>query len=248
MNLNNKVALVTGGSGDIGSAICIKLAISGASVIVHYNSDQESALKTVDFIKCNGGYAVPIQFDIRNSKSVFDNLSIILKKFSKIDILVNNSGISKSKLFIDITEEEWDEIFDVNVKGIFNCTQFILKNSMLQRKYGKIINISSIWGICGASCESHYSATKAAIIGLTKSLSKEFGPSNINVNVVAPGVIKTKMLDCYSDEDLNALIEETPLNRLGTPEDIANCVAFLASDEASFITGQILSPNGGFII
>lgn len=248
MNLTGKIALVTGGSGGIGKAICCKLASMGACVIVHYNSDEASAINTVTYIKENLGYAMPICFDLGNRADTFKNLDLLMTKVPKIDILVNNAGISRSNLFIDISEDEWDTIFNINVKGVFNCSQYTVKNSMLKHKYGKIINISSIWGSVGASCESHYAASKAAIIALTKSLAKELGPSGITVNAVTPGVIETKMLDCYSEEDLLELRLETPLNRLGTPLDVANCVGFLASNEADFLTGQIISPNGGFVI
>ena len=168
-------------------------------------------------------------------------------EFGKIDVLVNNAGISVNKLFTDLTDEDWNEMMDVNLNGIFYTTQKALQY-MLPELSGKIINVSSIWGLVGASSEVHYSVSKAAIIGMTKALAKELGPSNIQVNCVAPGVIQTDMLNGISDDIIEMLREETPLQKLGTPEDIANCILFLADDKSNFITGQVISPNGGFVI
>ena len=167
--------------------------------------------------------------------------------FGDIDILINNAGIAQQKVFLDISERDWERIFDVNVKGVYNCIKEVLPD-MLKKKEGKIINISSIWGISGASCEVHYSASKAAVIGLTKALAKELGPSKIKVNCVSPGVIKTDMISDFSYEDIEMLKYNTPLGEIGKPEDIAKIVYFLTSDDSNFITGQIISPNGGFII
>ena len=162
-------------------------------------------------------------------------------------MIVNNAGVAQTKLFTEITENDWDKIFDVNIKGMY----FVLNAALpflISQKRGKIINVSSIWGVCGASCEAHYSSAKAAVIGLTKALAKELGPSGINVNCVCPGVIDTQMLDEYNKEELDALKDKTPLGRLGTPEDVAKCIYFLASKDADFITGQILNVDGGFAI
>ena len=167
--------------------------------------------------------------------------------FGKIDVLVNNAGITQSKLFTDITYEDWKEMMDINLNGIFYTTQKALQY-MIPEMSGKIINISSIWGMVGGSFEVHYSTSKAAIIGMSKALAKELGPSNIQVNVIAPGVIQTDMLNDIDEDIIDTLREETPLMRLGTPEDIANCVLFLASEKSNFITGQVISPNGGFVI
>jgi 3-oxoacyl-[acyl-carrier protein] reductase len=164
-----------------------------------------------------------------------------------IDVLINNAGISVSGLFTDITLEQEKRIWEVNVMGAMNCARYALP-FMLNRKYGKIINISSMWGQTGASCEVHYSASKAALIGFTKALAKELGPSGINVNCIAPGFITTEMNSCHSPETFQQFKEETPLERLGTPEDIAQTAAFLASDKASFITGQVIGVNGGYVI
>ncbi|MDX5684183.1 SDR family oxidoreductase, partial [Clostridioides difficile] len=185
--------------------------------------------------------------DISNREDVEDMVDYCIKEFGGLDVLVNNAGVSQDKLFTDITDEDWDNMMNINLKGSFYCSQVALKY-MISEKKGNIINISSIWGISGASCEVHYSITKAGIIGMTKALAKEVGPSNIRVNSIAPGVINTDMLSGYNEEDIDALVEETPLMRLGTPEDIANCAIFLASDKSNFITGQVISPNGGFVI
>jgi 3-oxoacyl-[acyl-carrier protein] reductase len=171
----------------------------------------------------------------------------VIDVFGRIDVLVNNAGIAQSKMFTDLTADDWDAMFDVNVKGAFHCCQSVLPG-MISRKSGCILNVSSIWGLVGASCETHYSAAKAAVIGLTKALAKELGPSGIRVNAVAPGVIDTDMIAGLDDETREALKEETPLCRLGTAEDVAQTIRFLTSDSAGFITGQVISPNGGFVI
>ena len=174
-------------------------------------------------------------------------MKFCIEEFGSIDVLINNAGISQEKLFTEITDEDLDHMLDVNLKSVFYCSQSALKY-MLPIKQGKIINISSIWGIVGASCEVHYSASKAAIIGFTKALAKELGPSNIQVNCIAPGVIQTEMISIYTEDELNVLKESTPLMRLGNPIDIAGCALYLASSYSDFVTGQIISPNGGFVV
>jgi 3-oxoacyl-[acyl-carrier protein] reductase len=174
-------------------------------------------------------------------------LNIIYNRFGNIDVLVNNAGVAQQKLFTDISEDDWDWMFNVNIKGMFNCCQAVLPK-MINNKRGKIINISSIWGLTGSSCEVHYSASKAAVIEFTKALAKEVGPSNIQVNCVAPGIIKTDMITHLNTSIIEKLKSDTPLGILGTPRDIAEVVLFLASSKADFITGQIISPNGGFVI
>ena len=196
----------------------------------------------------NKGYSVRIfKADVSNINEVNSLVNYTIGQFEKIDVLINNAGISKTNLFTDISYEEWNEIMNVNLNGVFYTTKKALQY-MLPEMSGKIINISSIWGMVGGSFEVHYSASKAAIIGMTKALAKELGPSNINVNCIAPGVIKTDMLNNVSEDTLDALKEETPLMKLGSPEDIAKCALFLASEGGDFLTGQVISPNGGFVI
>ncbi len=243
-----KIALVTGASGDIGRQIAVDLANDGYIVVINYNNSQYGADLALEEIVSNGGEAYALKADISDRAQVDEMVEEVLACYGKIDLLVNNAGIAKQNMFQDITGDEWDEIFDINVKGTFNCTQAVIKG-MIANHSGNIINISSIWGISGASCEVAYSASKAAIIGFTKALAQEVAPSNIRVNCVAPGVIDTKMNAQLSQEDMDALCEQTPLGKIGMPEDVSQAVLFLADDnKAGFITGQIISPNGGFII
>ncbi|KUJ89644.1 MAG: short-chain dehydrogenase/reductase SDR [Thermoanaerobacter thermocopriae] len=246
MMLNGKVAIVTGGAGDIGREICIELAKEGASIAIHYNNSYEQAVKLKEYIKSNFSYAEIFKADVSDRRQVDDMIDNIYNKFGRIDYLINNAGIAQIKPFIEITEEDWDRMMNVNLKGLFNCTQSVLRY-MLPQKHGSIINISSIWGISGASCEVHYSASKGGIIAFTKSLAKELGPSKIRVNCIAPGVIDTKMNDILNAEDKNHLIEDIPLMSIGKPQDVANAVLFLLSDKANFITGQVITVDGGFI-
>jgi len=246
MMLNGKVAIVTGGAGDIGREICIELAKEGASIAIHYNNSYEQAVKLKKYIKSNFSYAEIFKADVSDRRQVDDMIDNIYNKFGRIDYLINNAGIAQIKPFIEITEEDWDRMMNINLKGLFNCTQSVLRY-MLPQKHGSIINISSIWGISGASCEVHYSASKGGIIAFTKSLAKELGPSKIRVNCIAPGVIDTKMNDILNAEDKNHLIEDIPLMSIGKPQDVANAVLFLLSDKANFITGQVITVDGGFI-
>ncbi len=237
-----KTALITGASRGIGAAIALKLAQDGFFTVINYFSSKEPA---EDIAKQTDGIA--LQTDVSDINQVKKMLETIKNKTGGIDVLVNNAGISISGLFTDITPEQEQRIWEINVNGVLNCTKAVLPY-MINKKYGKIINISSMWGQVGASCEVHYSMTKAAVIGFTKALAKELGPSGINVNCIAPGVIMTDMNAMHSTETMELLKEETPLERIGTPQDIAETVSFLASDKSSFITGQIFGVNGGFII
>ena len=242
-----KTVLITGASHGIGKATAILFAKHNYNVIINYNTSEDEAKKIeVDLIK-QGANALAIKADVSRQDEVKEMFEVINDTFGDIHVLINNAGIFSQKLFTDVAEEEWDKIFDVNIKGIFNCTQFALK-SMIKNHFGKIINISSIWGLTGASCEVVYSATKAAVIGFTKALAKEVGPCNINVNAVAPGVIDTQMNKNISVEIMCDLKEQTPLGVIGTCEDVAQTILFLASDNSKFITGQVISPNGGIVI
>jgi len=242
-----KTAVVTGASRGIGAAIAEKLAADGYAVAVNYNSSKEAAEDICRRINGRGGIAMPFKCDVSVRSEVERMAESIKSELGSVVLLVNNAGIAKQCLFTDISEEMWDRLFAVNVKGAFNCSQ-VFSKGMINEKYGNIINISSMWGQVGASCEVHYSAAKAALIGFTKALAKELGLSGIRVNCIAPGLIDTEMNSHLDEETMNCLVEETPLSRIGTPEDIANAVSFLASENAGFITGQILGVNGGMVI
>lgn len=243
----NKTAVITGASGGIGSEIARHLTSLGYNLALIYNNSKENALKLVSEISETGSLVVALKCDVSNTTQVKDTVAEIYKQLGHIDLLVNNAGISYEGLFTDMTEKDWDSVFNVNVKGVFNFCHFVLPE-MVKQHSGKIINISSMWGQVGASCEVAYSASKAAVIGLTKALAKEVAPSGILVNCICPGVINTKMLDCYTQDDLTELKNKTPIGRLGTPSDIADMVDFLSSEKANFITGQIFGVNGGFVI
>ncbi len=238
----SKVVLVTGGSRGIGRAICKKFASEGYSVAINYEKSEKEANCVA---KETGGKVY--RADVSDYEQVFAMVDRIESELGEIDVLINNAAISVVGLFQDMTDNEWERIFGVNVKGVFNCSKCVLKN-MLRKRNGSIVNISSMWGITGGSCESHYSATKAAVIGYTKALAKELGPSGIRVNCVAPGTVNTEMNAHLSGGDLDVLCEDTPLCKIGSPEEIAEAVYFLASEKASFITGEMLNVNGGYII
>lgn len=229
---------ITGGSRGIGAELTRCFAQNGHSVLLLYQNSHHQAQRLVDTFP----NVRAVCLDVADRDRVFSVLAN-----QPIDVLINNAGIAQQKLFTDLTETDWDRMFDVHVKGAFHCTQAVLPQ-MIERHVGKIINITSMWGQVGASCEVHYSAAKAALIGMTKALAKELGPSNIQVNAIAPGVIETEMMAAFSEKEKQDLAEETPLCRLGTVSDIANVALFLASSDADFITGQILGVNGGFVI
>lgn len=241
------VAVVTGAGKGIGKAIALKLAIDGFKVAVCYNTSKDKANEVVSEINANGGRAKAFKLDITDSENVNSVMAEIEKDFGEISVLVNNSGIAEQLLFTDITDESWNKMIATNLSGAFYCSRAVLP-FMIHRKSGKIINIASIWGETGGSCEVHYSATKAGVIGMTKALAKEAGPSGITVNCVSPGVILTDMTSHFGEEVLNELKEDTPIGRIGTPEDVANAVSFLASSGADFITGIDLPVNGGMNI
>ncbi len=243
----NKIAVITGASRGIGESIARLLAQSGYKVLINYINSEIKALNLAEEIKSKGFAAEVYRADVSVRSEVNAMLDFCVKKLGKPHILINNAGIAQSKPFADITANEWQEMLDTNLTGAFNCCQSVLKY-MLEAKCGKIINISSIWGMVGASCEVHYSAAKAGVIGLTKALAKELAPSGIQVNCIAPGIIDTDMLGDLSDDEIEALKKETPLGRIGSPLDIASSVLYLADDKNSFITGQVISPNGGYVV
>lgn len=233
-----KKALVTGGSGGIGQAVCRKLAQDGYFVYVNYSKSREKAEKLAGEI-CGQAVGFDVS-DISAMRGVAENIG-------NIDLLVNNAGISEINLFDKVSDERVNEILGINLMGTLNCSRVFLPE-MIRKKSGCIINISSMWGQCGASCEVDYSASKAGVIGFTKALAKETAPSGIRVNCVAPGFIMTEMNRNFSDEDLKLILEDIPLGIFGKPEHIADAVSFLASEKAEYITGQILAVNGGMVI
>lgn len=243
----NKIVLVTGAGRGIGASIAKRFASEGAEVIVNYSGNDEAAQKTVDEITATGGQAQKYKCSVNDSESVKVMIDEIIKKFGRIDILVNNAGITKDGLMLRMTDEDFDRVIDVNLKGAFNCTKYVSKY-MLKQKSGKIINISSVVGLSGNAGQVNYSASKAGIIGITKSAAKELSSRGITVNAVAPGYVDTDMTKVLSDNIRNEILKNIPLQRMGNVEDISNCVAFLASEDASYITGQVISVDGGMHI
>ncbi len=242
-----KIAVVTGASRGIGRAIALALAAEGCRVAVCWHTHEEEAEQVCREIAAMGGAAAPFRAQVQSEDSVVCLFSAVCGALGAPAILVNNAGIAAQRLFTDVTAAEWDEMMAVHVRGAFLCCRAALPH-MIRQKWGRIINIASMWGQVGASCEVPYSTAKAALIGLTKALAKEEGPSGVTVNCIAPGVVDTDMMAGFSAQDREALCEETPLCRLGTPQDIAAAAAFLASEQAGFVTGQVLGVNGGFVV
>lgn len=242
----NKCALITGASGGIGSEIALRLARDGFEIAACYNSDEKGIKELEEKLLQTGVrfriYKADVS-DYNTIKNVFADATVF---FGGVSVLVNNAGIAQQKLFTDITQEDFDRITAVNFKGVFNCCQCAVP-FMVNQKRGKIINISSMWGVCGASCETVYSATKAAVIGLSKALARELAPSNIQVNCVAPGAIDTKMNDNLSEEDKSAFAQEIPMGRFGKASEIAGIVSFLASEDSDYVTAQVITADGGLI-
>ena len=242
-----KIALVTGSSRGIGRAIARELAREGWKVCINYRVRRDCAESLLEEISAFGGEAMIYGADVSRRQEVNAMVAAVKEKWGEVSLLVNNAGVAGQALFQDVTDELWHRYFSVNVDGAFHAIQAVLP-PMLREHAGCIINVSSMWGLRGASCEVTYSCTKAALIAMSRSLALELAPTNIRVNCIAPGVIKTDMLDALPAEVLPQLAEETPLRRLGTPEDIAHLAVFLASDKSSFITGQVITADGGFIV
>ena len=247
MNLTGKCAVVTGASRGIGRAIALELASQGAKVVVNYSGSEQKALQVVDEIKANGGEAIVVQANVSDSVSVQQLMKAAVDTYGSLDILVNNAGITRDNLLMRMKDDEWDDVINTNLKGVFLCTKAVTRQMMKQRA-GRIINISSIVGVAGNPGQANYVAAKAGVIGLTKTTAQELATRNILVNAIAPGFITTEMTDNLPEELKEAMLKQIPLAKLGQPEDIAKAVAFLASDNANYITGQTLHIDGGMVM
>lgn len=246
--MSQKTAVITGGSRGIGKAIATKLAEAGYNIVVNYNSSETKALELKEELESTHKITVKtVQCDVSNFKDVKSMYKEVKNSFDSIDVLINNAGITKDNLILRMKEEDFDQVIDINLKGTFNCAK-IFGRHMLKQKMGKIVNISSVVGVMGNAGQSNYAASKAGVIGLTKSLAKEFASRGINVNAVAPGFIKSAMTDQLSDEVIKHYQENIPLGCLGEPEDVAKVVKFLCSDDANYMTGQVINVDGGLLI
>ena len=237
-----KTVLITGASRGIGRETARKFYENGYNVIINYYKNEKAALD----LQSELPNSMVVKADVSDEAQVKNMIDTVVEKYGFIDVLVNNAGIAQQKLFTEISTGEWNNMMNVNLNSIYYMCKYVVPH-MINKKTGKIINISSMWGLTGASCEVHYSTSKAAVIGFTKALAKELGLSGIQVNAVAPGTIMTDMCN-FDDETMELIKEETPLGRIGSASDVANSIYFLASDQADFITGQVISPNGGMVI
>ncbi|NLZ80906.1 MAG: 3-oxoacyl-[acyl-carrier-protein] reductase [Clostridiales bacterium] len=242
--LTEKVALVTGASRGIGREIAINLGRYGATVVVNYNGSEDAALKVVNEIISSGGKAYPYQCNVADYEQTKQMMDEIISKNSRVDILVNNAGITKDNLVMKMSEEDFDQVIDINLKGTFHCIKHISRQ-MIKQRSGRIINISSISGVVGNAGQANYSASKAGVIGLTKAVARELASRGITVNGIAPGFIDTEMTAVLPEQVKEAILNQIPLKRFGATSDIAELVAFLASDKGGYITGQIINVNGG---
>ncbi|MEY9976030.1 3-oxoacyl-[acyl-carrier-protein] reductase [Lysinibacillus sp. RC79] len=245
--LEGKVAVVTGASRGIGRSIALKLADEGAKVVVNYSGSQAKAEEVVATIQENGGEAIAVQASVSKTEEVTALMDAAVKTFGSLDILVNNAGITRDNLLMRMKEDEWDDVLDTNLKGVFLCTKAVTRQMMKQRA-GRIINISSIVGVAGNAGQANYVAAKAGVIGLTKTTAKELASRNILVNAIAPGFIETEMTEQLPEDLKQGMLTQIPLAKLGQPEDIAKAVAFLASDDANYMTGQTLHIDGGMVM
>jgi 3-oxoacyl-[acyl-carrier protein] reductase len=247
MSLEGKAALVTGASRGIGREIALELARQGANVAVNFSGSEAKANEVVDEIKALGRDAVAIKCDVSNTQEVTEMVKVSIDRFGKLDILINNAGITRDNLLMRMKEEEWDDVINTNLKGVFLCTKAVTRQMMKQR-VGRIINIASVVGVSGNPGQANYVAAKAGVIGLTKTTAKELASRNITVNAVAPGFITTDMTDKLSEEVKAEMLKQIPLARLGEAKDIAKITAFIASDDSSYITGQTFHVNGGMVM
>ncbi|ALM29408.1 3-oxoacyl-[acyl-carrier-protein] reductase [Bacillus altitudinis MN12] len=245
--LTNKTAVVTGASRGIGRSIAIDLAKKGANVVVNYSGNEAKANEVVDEIKALGQQAFAVKADVSNAEEVQALMKQAVDTFGSIDILVNNAGITKDNLLMRMKENEWDDVININLKGVFNCTKAVTRQMMKQRS-GRIINVASVVGVCGNPGQANYVAAKAGVIGLTKTTAKELASRHITVNAVAPGFISTDMTDKLDENVQTEMLKQIPLARFGAPEDISNVVVFLASEGAGYITGQTIQVDGGMVM
>lgn len=243
--LNEKVAIVTGASRGIGRAIAQELAREGAKVVVNYHSSADAAEQVVSEIKASGGEALAFQANVGSFEEAQALVKMTLDTYGQVDILVNNAGTTRDTLLMMMKEDDWDIVIDTNLKSMFNCCKAVLRPMLRKKKGGRIINISSIVGLAGQGGQTNYAASKAGIIGFTKSLAKEVGSRNITVNAIAPGYFPTSLTDVLSDDMVQRALELIPLGRLGELEEVAHLVAFLASDKAAYITGEVIRIDGG---
>ncbi len=245
--LTDRVAVVTGASRGIGRGIALELAKRGAAVVVNYNANADAANEVVAAIEAAGGKASAVQADVRNIVDAEALIKATTERYGKIDILVNNAGTTRDNLIMLMKEDDWDTVIDTNLKSAWNCSKVAVK-AMMRKRYGRIVNITSVSGIAGQGGQTNYSASKAGLIGLTKALAREVAPRQITVNAVAPGFVLTDLTSSLPPNLVEELNKRIPLERWGTIEDVAHAVAFLASDEASYITGHVLSVDGGLVM
>ncbi len=246
-NLTDKVAIVTGSSRGIGAGIAKLLAAQGAKVVINHRSSPEAADEVASAIKADGGEATVIQADVGQNNEALSLIKETIDSYGQIDILVNNAGTTRDKLIMQMKPEEWDLVLQTNLTSVYNCSKAVVRPMMKKRK-GRIINITSVVGLSGQAGQTNYAASKAGIIGFTKSMAKEVGSRQITVNAVAPGFVPTVLTGVLPEEQTQSIIQNTPLGRMGTLDDVAAAVLFLASDEAAFITGQVLSVDGGLVM
>jgi len=246
-DFSNKVALVTGSSSGIGAAIAKEIAAGGAAVAIHYRGNADGANAVASEIRSNGGKCELFQADVSNTEQAAELIKKVQETFGSLDILINNAGTTRDTLLLSMKEEEWDAVISTNLKSVYAVSKAALRG-MIKKRWGRIINITSVVGITGQAGQSNYAASKAGIIGFTKSLAREVASRNITVNAVAPGFVPTALTGVLNEEQRAKIVSETPIGRMGTPEEIAWAVGFLASERSGFITGQVLTVDGGLIM